>query len=133
MEQVSKRMMKELHKAHSLDEILESWYEGEKYYSSLLSYFKDNRFSDETYLKIIKHINGEPQFKEEKSKKYVVRTKEWDDGGNCIFLYLDTFNGLTYPISTYDFYMAEKFDTREEAEKWTNPLMEVVEVEEDER
>ena len=124
-------MMKELNKAHSLDEILKSWYEGEKYYSSLLSYFKDNRFSDEAYLKIIKHINGEPQFEEEKPKKYVVQSKKTDNGGDYWYVVNTdrTFYTFHYAYSP----MAKivvKFDTREEAEKWTNPLMEVVEVEE---
>lgn len=132
LEQVSKDMMAELNKAHSLDEILESWYDGEKYYSSLLSYLKENRFSDEAYLKIIKHINGDTQFEAEKTKKYVVRTKQMDNMGDFRYLALGASYGLTYPANTYayDVSVVEKFDTREEAEKWTNPLMEVVEMNE---
>lgn len=135
MEQVSKRMMEELENAHSLNEILDSMYDDKKCkcidfdYWYLKSYLKYNDFSDETYLKIIKHINGEPQFEAEKTKKYIVRSKQADDQGDFIYLSLEERYGLTYSTNTYDFYTAEKIDTREEAEEWKNPLTEVIEVE----
>lgn len=129
MEQVSKSMIKELKKAHSLNEILESR-NGKRidYWYSLL-YLQYNRFSDEAYLKIIKHINGDTQFEEEKPKNYVVRSKKADDFGTFRYLVFHEAYGLKYPANAYVYDKnAEKFDTREEAEKWTNPLMEVVEV-----
>lgn len=90
-----------------------------------------NLSDDEKQSKLVGHIwFNDPQFEEEKANKYVVRSKEADDQGDFIYLSLEERYGLAYSTNTYDFYMAEKFDTREEAEKWKNPLTEVVEVEE---
>ncbi len=136
MEQVNKGMMEELNTAkirktpHGLLHEVINETSGE--FRRIINWYlnSDELTAEEAQVKIIQHVYlNNPQFEAEKPNKYIVRTKEWDDDGNCIFMNLDTFNGLTYPISTYDFYMAEKFDTREEAEKWKNPLMEVVEVE----
>lgn len=55
-----------------------------------------------------------------------------DNEGYFRYLIFHKAYGLTSTVSVYvdNFYKAEEFNTREEAEKWTNPLMEVVEVEE---
>lgn len=76
--------------------------------------------------------NNEPQFEVEKTKKYVVRSKQMDNEGDFRYLIFGASYGLTYPTNEYvdDISDVEKFKTREEAEKWINPLMEVVEVEE---
>lgn len=141
MEQASKGMMKELEDAKldfypsDLNKMLfnqtyirmpeiSKWYENEE-----LSGTKGK----ELQLKLIKHIwLNEPQFEVEKPKKYVVRTKQMDNAGDFRYLALGASYGLTYPANAYAYDVSdvEKFDTREEAEKWTNPLMEVVEVEE---
>jgi len=100
-----------------------------------MEYYRSSRGIDNDYnvfYKFIKHINGEPQFEAEKPKKYIVRSKEVDIEGNSLYLIFRTVFGLKYSATAYvdDISDVEKFDTREEAEKWTNPLMEVVEVEE---
>jgi len=134
MEQVSKRMMEELNNVNSLDEILDGMYDDKKCkcidfdYWYLKSYLKYNDFSDEAYLKIIKHINGDPQFESEKPKKYVVRTKKANQEGDYWWLVSDT--GVYTFDFPYDWDDVVKFDTKEEAEEWTNPQTEVVEVEE---
>lgn len=76
------------------------------------------------FLKIIKHVNGDPQFEAEKPKKWIVRSKI-----NLAFSFLAVYAGSFMLVS--DKQNATFFDTREEAEKWTNPYTEVVEVEDD--
>ena len=86
---------------------------------------------------LIQHVNGEDVFELEKPKKWVVRSKQrtfnneyqfltmYDNAGNRIY----TFPTDVYSLDTiYLNRVATKFDSKEEAEKWTNPLMEVVEV-----
>ncbi len=71
MEQVSKEMMDELASTESFDEILEYVYHGSgNTMSALDEYIAENNYSDSTYLKIIQHLNGEPQFEAEKPKKW---------------------------------------------------------------
>lgn len=82
--------------------------------------------------KLMKHIYfNDPQFELKKPKKYVVRFKKADIEGEFLYLTFKTVCGFEYSVNTYvdD---AFKFNTQEEAEKWTNPLTEVIEVEEDE-
>ncbi len=141
MEQVSKGMMKELNLAGEVSQPIDlekiinnhnfsidtpevkKWYENEGFSGTK---------SKELQLKLIKHIwLNDPQFEAEKPKKYVVQSKKIDGGGDYWYVVNTdrTFYTFHYAYSP----MAKivvKFDTREEAEKWTNPLMEVVEVEE---
>ncbi|KRN77250.1 hypothetical protein [Weissella minor] len=78
------------------------------------------------FLKIIKHVNGDPQFEAEKPKKWIVESiKDADDEHWYLVKRYGMFT--LKPLYSIDAY---KFDTREEAEKWTNPQTEVVEVEE---
>lgn len=137
MEQVSKGMLEELNTAkirktpHSLlHEVINETSEEFRRISNW--YFNsDELTAEEAQVKIIQHVYlNKPQFEAEKTKKYVVRSKETDDQGDFSYLSLEERYGLAYSTNTYDFYTAEKFDTREEAEKWKNPLTEVVEVEE---
>lgn len=141
MEQASKGMMKELEDAKldfypsDLNKMLfnqtyirmpeiSKWYENEE-----LSGTKGK----ELQLKLIKHIwLNEPQFEVEKPKKYVVRSKQSDTVGAYRYLIFSSSYGLKYSANVYmeDVFIAAIFNTREEAEKWTNPLTEVVEVEE---
>lgn len=138
LEQVSKGMMEELEDTKlgstpfDLEEIV---YNNQAYRKTpeinewyVNHYFASLAETTELQLKLIKHMwLNDPQFEEEKPKKYVVRSKKADDQGDFIYLYLNTLYGLTYPANAYiDENDAEKFNTREEAEKWENPLMEVV-------
>lgn len=94
-----------------------------------MEYYRLSRGIDNdhnVFYKFIKHINGEPQFKAQKPKKWIVRSKEPDEWGKrwyvkkeCGFLCLNNYGELPY-----------KFDTKEEALKYATPQCEVVEVEE---
>lgn len=90
---------------------------------------KNNRL-----IALIRYVNGEDVFEIEKPKKWIVRSKKriWDDykvvtlfdDNVCVPSDLEQVftmridDGLRY---------AFRFDSKEEAEKWSNPLMEVVE------
>lgn len=79
----------------------------------------------ELQLKLIKHIwLNDPQFEAEKTKKYIVQIKN----ESAKYSYLKVLD-LDFDMAFYK-KDATKFDTHEEAKKWTNPLTEVVEVEE---
>ncbi|MDF8374038.1 hypothetical protein G9401_00315 [Weissella paramesenteroides] len=74
---------------------------------------------------IIRWVNGEDVFEVEKPKKWVVRSKECDEGGNYQYIKVGNFN---MSFNKYEFKNATKFDTKEEAESWANAHQEVVEV-----
>ena len=78
---------------------------------------------------IIRWVNGEDVFKVEKPKKWIVRSKETDIGGDYrhVLLY-DSFDLINSKVvaSQED---ATKFDTKEEAESWANSHQEVIQVE----
>lgn len=78
------------------------------------------------FLKVIKHVNGEPQFEAEKTKKWIVRSMKEVNLLDTWYLKND---GGIFRLKCCEEYLAIKFDTKEEAEKWTNPQTEVVEVE----
>ena len=138
LEQASKEMMAELNdiRAHTLEyqttplQFLNDVLEGK--YVEISEWYRQQRYLANAQFKLIEHIFGDtPQFEEEKPKKYVVQSKKIDGGGDYWYVVNTgrTFYTFHYAYSP----MAKivvKFDTREEAEKWTNPLMEVVEVEE---
>lgn len=133
LEQVSKEMMGELDRFRKM-----SFYEAMNVFNAggfpELEYHRSaygigNDYN--VFLKIIKHINGEPQFEAGKPKKWIVRTKDTDNSGGYWYLidFYDAFYHLHHAY--YDLAPAVvKFNTRKEAEKWTNPQTEVVEVEE---
>jgi len=85
---------------------------------------------------LIQYVNGEDVFEVEKPKKWVVRSTN-SDNYSYIEIYtvggvrlLEYRNNIAIGITTtsYD-YIATKFNTKEEAEQFINPLMEVVELE----
>ncbi|MBM7617278.1 hypothetical protein JOC36_000827 [Weissella uvarum] len=74
---------------------------------------------------LIDELYGKHQhFEEEKPKKYIVRAT--DDSDQSWYLSRNDY-GIMDMVPA--FMIATTFDTKEEAEKWTNPLTEVVEVE----
>lgn len=73
---------------------------------------------------------GEPQFRSETPKKWVVRSKERDNDGYYRYLYLARINGLNTTVSICEEQYATPINTKEEAEEWINPFTEAVEVEE---
>lgn len=94
---------------------------------------KNNRL-----IALIRYVNGEDVFEVEKPKKWVVRSKNLDYHGYYYFIHLHDINGVNVVNAKYaneialfwNLDTAFKFNSKEEAEKWTNPLMEAVEVEE---
>ena len=58
------------------------------------------------------------------SMKWFVRSKERDDEGDYLFLSGYNLDDLDY----FGFDYARAFDTKEEAEQWTNPLTEAVQL-----
>ena len=82
---------------------------------------------------IIRWVNGEDVFEIEKPKKWVVRDKVKDIDGDYWYVLVEKNYGVEYTsrhISRSNNYT--KFDTKEEAESWTNAHQEVVQVEVDE-
>ena len=75
---------------------------------------------------IIRWVNGEDVFEVEKPKKWVVRSKETDDGGHHGYV-LTGKHGIAF--NRYYINDATRFDTKEEAESWANAHQEVIEVE----
>ncbi|WP_431060894.1 hypothetical protein [Weissella paramesenteroides] len=75
---------------------------------------------------IIRWVNGEDVFEVEKPKKWIVRSKETDDGGHHGYV-LTEKHGIA--INRYYINDATRFDTKEEAESWANAHQEVIEVE----
>lgn len=75
---------------------------------------------------IIRWVNGEDVFEVEKPKKWIVRSKETDDGGHHGYV-LTGKHGIAF--NRYYINDATRFDTKEEAESWANAHQEVIEVE----
>ena len=80
------------------------------------------------YIAILQWLNGEDVFEVEKPKKWVVRSKEYNEQGNYLYIYLIDSNGIKDVMTGCTKYIATKFDTKEEAESWANAHQEVVEV-----
>ena len=78
---------------------------------------------------IIRWLNGEDVFEVEKPKKWVVRSKECNEQGNYLYIYLIDSNGVKDVMTSWTKDVATKFDTKEEAESWANAHQEVIEVE----
>lgn len=74
---------------------------------------------------IIRWVNGEDVFEVEKPKKWVVRSKEHDEGGNYQYVKAGHFDMV---FNKYNIDQATRFDTKEEAQSWANSHQEVVEV-----
>ncbi|MHA7611552.1 hypothetical protein ACX2QB_04185 [Weissella viridescens] len=130
MEKVSKEMMNKLNyiRAHTLEhqtmplQFLNDVVEDK--YVEISEWYRQQRYLAEAQFKLIEHVFGDtPQF-EEKPNKYIVQIKN----ESAKYSYLKVLD-LDFDMKMYK-KNATKFNTREEAEKWINPLMEVVEVEE---
>ena len=78
---------------------------------------------------IIRWVNGEDVFEVEKPKKWVVRSKDSSKAGRNLYVVLDVSHGIKTSINYWGKSNATKFDTKEEAESWTNSHQEVIEVE----
>ncbi|MFC0089121.1 hypothetical protein [Weissella thailandensis] len=81
--------------------------------------------SNNRLIAIIRWVNGEDVFEVEKPKKWIVRSKETDDGGHHGYV-LTGKHGIAF--NRYYINDATRFDTKEEAESWANSHQEVVEV-----
>ena len=84
--------------------------------------------SNKRIISIIRYMSGANDFEVEKPKKWVVRSKECNEQGNYLYVYLIDSNGVKDVMTGWTKYIATKFDTKEEAESWANAHQEVVEV-----
>ena len=95
------------------------------------NWWRDGRVSvyesNNRLIAIIRWVNGEDVFEVEKPKKWVVRSKEHDEGGNYQYVKAGHFDMV---FNKYNIDQATRFDTKEEAQSWANSHQEVVEVEE---
>ncbi|MBS0950560.1 hypothetical protein JK159_09395 [Weissella minor] len=107
---------------------------GEEYPCITKWYENSRNYKTFDQIKLIKHVyQNEPQFKAEKPKKWIVRTKNTDDDG--AYWYIADLNDVFYQLHRAyndDVRIIVKFDTREEAEEYSTPQCEVVELNEDE-
>lgn len=78
---------------------------------------------------IINWVDGEDVFEVEKPKKWVVRSKELNANGGCHYGVLANLGDIT-EMNYFSYYAdnATKFDTKEEAQSWSNSHQEVIEV-----
>lgn len=76
---------------------------------------------------IIRWVNGEDMFEVEKPKKWIVRSKEHNNFGEYTYVTTDDIFSLAITMGVEN---ATCFDTKEEAESWSNSHQEVIEVEE---
>lgn len=74
---------------------------------------------------ILRWVNGEDVFEVENPKKWVVRSKETDEGGHYGYVSAGK-HGIAY--NRYYINEATRFDTKEEAQEWANSHQEVIEV-----
>ncbi|WP_419154468.1 hypothetical protein [Weissella bombi] len=81
--------------------------------------------SNNRLIAIIRWVNGEDVFEVEKSKKWIVRSKEVDSDGETA--YVDLVDNV-HAYVTNRLFIATRFDTKEEAQEWANSHQEVVEV-----
>ena len=83
-------------------------------------------YANNRLIAIIRWVNGEEVFEVEKPKKWAVRSKEHDEGGNYQYVKAGNFDMV---FNKYNIDQATRFDTKEEAESWANSHQEVIEVE----
>ena len=103
---------------YDLPSVIENWWRDDTH-----ALEQNNRL-----IEIIRWVNGEDVFEVEKPKKWVVRSKETDDGGHYGYGKLLLANNNTIFMG-YSRAKATIFDTKEEAESWANSHQEVIEVE----
>ena len=85
--------------------------------------------SNKRLISIIRYMSGANDFEVEKPKKWVVRSKECNEKGNYLYVYLIDSNGVKDVMTGWTKDIATKFDTKEEAQSWANAHQEVIEVE----
>ena len=85
--------------------------------------------SNKRLISIIRYMSGANDFEVEKPKKWVVRSKDRNEQGNYLYIYLIDSNGIKDVVSGWTKDIATKFDTKEEAQEWANSHQEVVQVE----
>ena len=76
---------------------------------------------------IIQWLNGEDVFEVEEPHKFVVRNDKPDMYGD--YYYVKIFDGATN--TSFSSHSAAKFNTREEAQEWSNSHQVVVEIDEE--
>lgn len=93
------------------------WWQDDIHYS-----FENNR----RLIAIIQWLNGEDVFEVKKPHKFVVRSEKSDNDGDYIYVQVKRI------AATNRYYVggATKFDTREEAQEWSNSHQVVVEIDE---
>ena len=106
--------------------------------SNIYSWWFDKgvRETNNRLIALIRYVNHEDVFEVEKPKKWIVRSKHQL---NRQFLGMIDWRGDEPKQTMYAYEIALtrredeafKFNSKEEAEKWANPLMEAVEVEDD--
>ncbi len=139
LEQVSKEMMDELEDMKKggegpydiLSEIA-GYSVSNSYFPITNIWYGDlEKTSVEKEMAILNHVYfGNPQFEAEKTKKWIVRSINHDGNNHYKYIIYPEDSDLPIYEIDYDFVgQVVKFDTREEAEEWTNPQTEVVEVE----
>lgn len=134
LEQVSKEMMDELNSLRHnyklkkfgtivglMNDVLE-----EEHLTEHLAYLGHSQKFEQAIIDYV--VWNKDLFEAEKTKKWIVRSKKIDLFVGYWFLALNNHGFMNLYFG--DKYTPYKFDTREEAEKWTNPQTEVVEVEE---
>ena len=84
--------------------------------------------SNKRLISIIRYMSGANDFEVEKPKKWVVRSKECNEQGSYLYIYLIDSNGIKDFMTGWTKDIATKFDTKEEAQSWANAHQEVVEV-----
>lgn len=90
-------------------------------------YSVDDEESNNRLITILRWVNGEDVFEVEKPKKWVVRSKEHDEGGHYQYVKAGDFDMV---FNKYNIDQATRFDIKEEAQEWANDHQKVVEVEE---
>lgn len=88
----------------------------------------DSSENNKRLIAIIQWLNGEDVFEVEEPHKFVVHSKEADEGGHYGYVSAGK-HGIAY--NRYYLKEATKFNTREEAQEWSNSHQVVVEIDED--
>lgn len=96
---------------------------------NIMNWRDDSKYTKENnnrLIAIIRWVNGEDVFEIEKPNKWVVRSKEHDEGGHYQYVIAGDFD---MSFNEYHIEHATRFDTEEEAQSWANSHQEVVQVE----
>lgn len=103
---------------YDLPSVIENWWKNSRGY---------DKEANNRLITIVSWVNGEDVFEVEKPKKWVVRSKEHDEGGHYQYVKVGNFDMV---FNKYNIDQSTRFDTKEEAESWANSHQEVIEVDE---